>query len=638
MIVLLGQGALFCALFFSVFQAIIPLLGAARDKASWMHVGRFLAVLNFILVACGFFALMYAHVTDDFSVLNVALNSHSTKPLLYKITGTWASHEGSMLLWVLILTFFGAAMSIAVNAMPLVLRARAVAVQAMTGAGFLTFIIFTSNPFIRIDPAPLDGQDLNPLLQDPGLAFHPPGLYLGYVGFSSVFSLAAALLMTNGVDARWARWLRPWTLGSWACLTFGMTMGSWWAYYELGWGGWWFWDPVENAALMPWLAGTALLHSVAVASKRGALLKWTLLLAIVTFSLSLLGTFLVRSGILTSVHSFAVDPERGIFVLALLGLATGGALILYAFRAHTLPESPLFSPLSREGAILLNNLFICTACTTLVTGTLYPIILDAVGGGTLSVGAPYFNATIVPLMMPVLFLMAFSPFLHWRRGDVPHALRAMKGALILSAAGDVIGAYIYGARHILGLLALGLGLWVVGGTLTDIYRNRRNLVPPLARYLGHAGIGIAVIGMAGSVYNQEFAFTMHQGETKTVAGYTISFDALNDVDGPNYEAQRGSFTVSKDGDSLQLYPEWRFYPVQGMPLSHVALHPDIFRDVYLALGQEQDDEEGEKNHVIRFQIHPLAPWIWIGGIIGALGGLAGAASSLAGRRAAIPAD
>lgn len=624
MIVTIGHFATLFALFFSLLQATVPLIGAWRGNVKAMQTGRGLALLNFALVATGFFALMYAHVTDDFGVLNVAMNSHSTKPLLYKITGTWASHEGSMMLWVIILTLFGAAMAVLVKDMPLVLRARALAVQGMTGFGFLAFILMTSDPFVRLFPAPEEGRDLNPLLQDPGLAFHPPGLYMGYVGFSSVFALAAALLMTNDIDARWAKYLRPWALGAWACLTMGITGGSWWAYYELGWGGWWFWDPVENAALMPWLAGTALLHSIAASMHRAALLRWTLLLAVVTFSLSLLGTFLVRSGILTSVHTFAVDPERGVFVLALLGIATGGALLLYAARAHRLPESPLFAPISREGAMLANNLFTCTACATLVVGTLYPLVLDAVGGGTVSVGAPYFNATVVPMMMPALFMMAFAPFLPWKQGDLRAAFAWMKIAAGLSLLVMIAGLYFYGMHHIVGIVAFGLGAWVVGGTLVDAYRGCRSLLVNLPRWLGHAGIGVAVIGMAGSVFNQEYAFSMRVGEAKDIGGYHLVFEKIGAVDGANYQAQRGLFTMTHNDESLVMMPEWRFYPVQAMPLSHVALRPNLARDVYLALGQEQEDQ----THVVRLQIHPLAPWIWLGGIIVTLGGFAGVAAPL----------
>jgi cytochrome c-type biogenesis protein CcmF len=385
---------------------------------------------------------------------------------------------------------------------------------------------------------------------------------------------------------------------------------------------------VENAALMPWLAGTALLHSVATSTQRGALLQWTILLSIITFSLSLLGTFLVRSGILTSVHTFAVDPERGIFVLVLLGIATGSALILYAVRAHKLPESPLFKPISREGALLINNLFVCTACATLVTGTLYPIILDAVGGGTVSVGAPYFNATIIPLMLPVFFIMGFAPFLRWKEGDLRMALSAMKIASALSLGTLIITFYIYGFKHIIGVIALALGAWVVGATIADARRSRAHLLAHLPRLLGHFGIGIALMGMAGSVYNQEYAFTLEHGQSKDIAGYHIAFDALNEVKGANYQAERGTFTVSKENDKITLYPEWRYYPVQGMPLSHVALRLDLFRDLYLALGQEQEDDHGQTTHTVRFQIHPLAPWIWIGGIIVALGGFIGALGPL----------
>jgi cytochrome c-type biogenesis protein CcmF len=566
---------------------------------------------------------MFAHVTDDFSVMNVAMNSHTMKPLLYKITGTWASHEGSMLLWVFILTGFGAAMAWTVAEMPLILRARTLAVQGMTGFGFLAFILFTSNPFVRLWPIPDEGNDLNPLLQDPGLAFHPPFLYLGYVGFSSVFSLAAALLLTND-SQRFVHYLRPWALAAWGALTFGIAMGSWWAYYELGWGGYWFWDPVENAALMPWLAGTALLHSLVASSQRAALMRWTILLSILAFSLSLLGTFLVRSGVLTSVHSFAVDPERGVFVLALLALAVGGALMLYASRASSLPESPLFEPVSREAALLINNLFLCTACATLVTGTLYPILLNALTGNIVSVGAPYFNATVLPLLMPAAMLMVVGPLLTWRQDDLRPLLRQLAFAFVLALCGAALGLYLYGYHGAFGLLGFALGLWVLGGVAADARRFTHNIAPHLPRLLAHGGLGLAILGMGGSIFSEMHTLQMHLHDVAMIGDTRIEFAGITEADGPNYEAARGTFFVTRHGHALTLEPEQRLYPTQGMPLSHVAIATNLLADTYLALGPEEEEADGSKSRSVRFEINPLAPWIWIGGAVMALGGLWGA--------------
>jgi len=595
----LGLFVTILALITSLLQALLPLIGATRGKPAMMQAGCRAATASFLMVTLSFGALMFAHVTDDFSVMNVAMNSHTLKPLLYKITGTWASHEGSMLLWVFILTGFGAAMAYAVPSMPLILRARAIAVQGLTGFGFLAFILFTSNPFARLWPAPEQGNDLNPLLQDPGLAFHPPFLYLGYVGFSSVFSLAAALLMTKEPE-RYVHYLRPWALMAWSALTFGIAMGSWWAYYELGWGGYWFWDPVENAALMPWLAGTALLHSLVASAQRAALLRWTILLSILAFSLSLLGTFLVRSGVLTSVHSFAVDPERGVFVLALLALAVGGALTLYAFRAGSLPESPLFTPVSREAALLINNLFLCTACATLVTGTLYPILLNALTGDIVSVGAPYFNATVLPLLIPTAMLMVVGPLLKWREDDIKPVLRQLFFALNLA----------------------GLGL---GGVMADGRRFITDLLPHLPRLLAHGGLGLAILGMGGSIFSEEHTVQMHLHDVTEVGGYTINFADITSADGANFEAARGTFFITHHSDEpITMQPEQRFYPTQAMPLSHVAIRTNLLTDTYLALGPEEDEADGSKSRSVRFQINPLAPWIWIGGVVMALGGVWGA--------------
>lgn len=619
----LGHFAIILAFIASVIEVALGFVGAARQEAAFMQAARRGAYISFLLIALGFAALMIAHVTDDFSVLNVAMNSHTQKPLIYKIAGTWASHEGSMLLWVLILALFGAALARLMPEMPLALRVRALAVQGLIGSGFLAFILFASNPFARVWPPPAEGSGLNPLLQDPGLTFHPPFLYLGYVGFSSVFALAAALLLTREAETEWIKWLKPFALVAWSALTFGIAMGSWWAYYELGWGGWWFWDPVENVALMPWLAGTALVHSLAATEKRGALMRWTVLLAIVTFGLSLLGTFLVRSGVLTSVHSFALDPARGIFMLALLACALGGALALYAWRAPSLPESTLFSPLSREGALLLNNLFLCSACATLLTGTLYPLLLAATGGGTVSVGPPYFEATVVPLLLPVLLLMTIGPLLSWKQGDLPKALAQLKAALAFACLALGGGFYLLGFKSVLGVAALALGVWLVLGTLSDA-RRLTHKRPQLSRLLAHAGLGVSILGMAGSAFGFQHTFFMQVHDRAEFAGYRLEFAALDPIQGPNYEAERSTFYLWHGDHFLAvMQPEQRFYPVQGVALANVAIRTNLIRDLYLALGSEEENADGTKIRTVRLQINPLVPWIWIGAVIMALGGLLG---------------
>src|SRR5882762_1376749 len=500
MIVELGHYALVLALFMALLQASLPLIGAARGHLALMALADTTAVAQLVFVAFAFFALMHAYVTSDFSVLNVVQNSHSLKPLLYKVTGVWGNHEGSMVLWVLILSLYGAAVALFGGNLPPALRARVLAVQGMIGAAFLLFILLTSNPFIRVVPAPLDGNGLNPLLQDPGLAFHPPFLYLGYVGFSMAFSFAVAALIEGRVDAAWARWVRPWTLVAWCALTCGIAMGSWWAYYVLGWGGWWAWDPVENASFMPWLAGTALLHSAIVVEKRDALKSWTILLAIIAFSLSLIGTFLVRSGVLTSVHAFAVDPARGAFILALLIGAIGGSLTLYAVRAPALKLGGLFAPISREGALVLNNLLLATAAATVFLGTLYPLFLDAVGGGKVSVGAPFFAATFVPLMVPLLVTMVFGPLLAWKRGDLAGALGrltlAFAAAALIAlatlwlATGGPVGA-IFGTA-----LEYGERIKLFRAPLRDSWQRASAL--PRAAYgmtMAHLGVAVLVAGV-----------------------------------------------------------------------------------------------------------------------------------------------
>src|SRR5579863_2954431 len=467
MIIELGHFALILALCLALLQATLPLRGAARGHAGLMAVGQTAAVAQFALIAMAFVALVNAYVTSDFSVVNVVENSHSLKPMLYKVTGVWSNHEGSMVLWVFILSLFGAAVALFGDNLPPALRARVLAVQGMIGTGFLAFILFTSNPFLRLHPAPLDGQGMNPILEDRGLAFHPPFLYLGYVGFSVAFSFAVAALIEGRVDAAWARWVRPWTLAAWCALTIGIAMGSWWAYYTLGWGGWWFWDPVENASFMPWLVGTALLHSAIVVEKRDALKSWTVLLAIVTFSLSLVGTFLVRSGVLTSVHAFAVDPMRGAFILVLLVIAIGGSLTLYAVRAPSLGGGGLFAPISREGALVLNNVLLATAAATVFLGTLYPLFLDAVGGPKVSVGYPFFNRTFAPLMVPLLLAVAAGPLLAWKRGDILAAMQRLWAAFAAVIVVLLVGIYLVYGGPVMSVFGFALAAWVAMGALTE---------------------------------------------------------------------------------------------------------------------------------------------------------------------------
>ena len=633
MIVELGHFALVLALFTSLAQAGLPLWGASRRHLGLMEAGRGAAFASFALVAFAFAALINAYVTSDFSVLNVAENSHTDKPLLYQFTGVWGNHEGSMLLWVFILTLFGAAVAWFGDNLPPALRARVLAVQGMIGSGFLLFILLTSNPFLRQVPEPANGQGLNPILQDPGLAFHPPMLYLGYVGFSVAFSFAVAALIEGRVDAAWARWVRPWTLAAWCALTIGIAMGSWWAYYTLGWGGWWFWDPVENASLMPWLAGTALLHSAIVVEKRDALKSWTVLLAIITFSLSLVGTFLVRSGVLTSVHAFAVDPMRGTFILLLLLVAVGGSLTLYAVRAPALKGGGLFAPISREGALVLNNLLLSCAAATVFLGTLYPLFLDAVGGPKVSVGYPFFNRTFAPLMVPLLLAVAVGPLLAWKRGDLLGALQRLWVAFAAALAVILVGLYATSGGPVLAVLAFGLAAWVAVGTLTewaerlrlfrasahDSWRRARGL--PRASWgmsCAHLGLAVAVCGFAGSAFEQERIDVMQPGSSLAIAGFTLAFQGMEEEQGPNYSADRGNFILRRDGATVAvMHPEKRFFPLQQMPTSKTAIHTNLLADFYLALG----DPDGKGGWTVRAYWKPLVPLIWIGAVVMAFGGL-----------------
>ncbi len=624
----LGHFALILALAVALVQGTLPLVGASRGDVRLMALGRTAALTQALLVLLAFGALTQAYVTSDFSLANVVANSHSAKPLMYKISGVWGNHEGSMLLWALILALFGAAVAIFGANLPDSLRARVLAIQAWIGVGFLAFLLFTSNPFERVSPAPLDGNGLNPLLQDPGLAFHPPLLYLGYVGFSVTYAFAIAALLEGRVDVAWARWVRPWTLAAWCFLTLGIALGSWWAYYILGWGGFWFWDPVENASLMPWLAGTALLHSAIVVEKRDALKSWTVLLAILAFSLSLLGTFLVRSGVLTSVHAFAQDPARGMFILAFLLLVTGGGLALYAWRApqiaHERGGGGLFQAVSREGALILNNLLLCTLAATVLLGTLYPLFLDLVTGNKVSVGPPFFNATFVPLCAPLFAALCVGPFLGWKRAELLPALVRLRVAFIVAVIAAIVAAVAVDGRATLAAIAFGFGVWLILGSATEfIGRARRGRLRTMTRAsigmtIAHASLGVIVLGaVATAAWHLEFIQTMKPGERASFAGFEVTLKSVENVQGPNYIAERATLAVSSGGQPYTtMTPERRLFLVQKRQVAETAIHTNGLRDFYVTLG-EGDAANG---WVIRMYYNPLAPWIWLGAALCAFGG------------------
>ena len=634
MITELGHFALALALAVAIIQATVPMIGAARNNVAWMALARPAALALMGLIGFSFGSLIHAFIVSDFSVVGVYENSHTAQPLIYKISGAWGNHEGSMMLWITILGIFGASVAAFGENLPPALRARALAVQGMIAAGFIGFILFTSNPFLRLDPAPLEGRGVNPILQDPGLALHPPMLYLGYVGFSMAFSFAVAALIEGRVDAAWARWVRPWTLAAWTFLTLGIGLGSWWAYTELGWGGWWFWDPVENASFMPWLCGTALLHSAIVVEKREALKSWTVLLAIITFSLSLLGTFLVRSGILTSVHAFASDPTRGIFVLALLIIAIGGSLVLYAVRAPTLEGGGVFAPISREGGLLLNNLFLATACATVLLGTLYPLIADTLDLGKITVGPPYFNGVFVPLMVPLIVTAGVGPLMAWKRGDLAAArLRLAIAAAVALIVIGVSAALQHNNWHDFAAAGgLGLAAWMSLAAITEWWERVKPLQSgafgrlrhlPRAAYgmtLAHLGLGVVIAGVtASTAWKQEHIQTQAPGDSISFAGYTVTFEGAADFVGPNYSGQRGSFAVKK-GERVvaTLTPERRVYIQPQQQTTEADILTTPLADIYTVLGDPQADG---KSYVTRMYYQPLVPWIWMGVVLMGLGGL-----------------
>jgi cytochrome c-type biogenesis protein CcmF len=630
----IGHFALVLALCVALLQSVVPLVGAARNDATLTAWARPAAIAQFVFIAIAFFALMHAYAVSDFSLANVAANSNSLKPLLYKLTGVWSNHEGSMLLWVFILSLFGAAVAVFSRNLPPSLRARVLSVQAMIGVGFLLFILLTSNPFARLWPVPADGAGLNPILQDRGLAFHPPCLYLGYVGFSISFCFAIAALIEGRVDPAWARWVRPWTLAAWCALTIGIAMGSWWAYYTLGWGGWWYWDPVENASFMPWLVGTALLHSAVVVEKREALRTWTILLAILTFSLSLLGTFLVRSGVLTSVHAFASDPMRGVFILLLLSVYTGGALLLFAWRAPQLAGGGLFAPISREGGLLLNNLLLTTAAATVLLGTLYPLFLDVVVHEKVSVGPPFYVMTFVPIMVPLLIAMAIGPLLPWKRGDLLAALTRLKLAFLASAAAAVVVLAVMGVHSLGAACGLALAAWLFIGTAIEFAERvhlfsdkpiavfRRALNLPRATWgmtFAHTGMAICIAGITGSTaWTEERIVNGRPGQSFDIAGYTIALDAVNQVEGPDYTATQADMRLLRDGRLItDMHPEKRFFPVENGTQTGVAIRTNLVSDVYAVIG----DPDGKGGYTLRLYYNPLVPWIWLGAAAMAFGGL-----------------
>ena len=636
MIVETGHYALVLALALALVQFAIPFAGARLNDVALMRVARPAAIAQFAFIALAYGALTYAHVVSDFSLVNVIENSHSLKPFIYKISGVWGNHEGSMLLWVLVLSLCGALIALFSAAIPDRLRADALAVQGLIGAAFLLFILLTSNPFARVSPAPWEGRDLNPILQDPGLAIHPPLLYLGYVGFSIVFSFAAAALIGGRIDAAWARVVRPWTLFAWIALTLGIAMGSYWAYYTLGWGGFWFWDPVENASLMPWLAGTALLHSAAVMEKREALKIWTIFLSILAFSLSLLGTFLVRSGVLTSVHAFASDPERGVFILAILVFFIGGALALFAIRAGALPTGGLFAPISREGALVLNNLLLSASCATVVIGTLYPLALEALTGEKISVGAPFFNTVLIPIALPLAALMPIGQMLPWKRGDLVAALQRLRIAFVLGVLAAAGFAAAFGTPF-LSVVTAGIAIYLIIGGFSDIAQRialrttslwSRLRGVPLSAWgtsIAHAGMGLTLLGLAATGWGVETIVEMKPQQSYDVGPYQLSITAITPRNGPNYSEIYAEMEVRKNGVTLaRIEPAKRFYQARKMARSEAGIVTHGLGQIYAAIGDSHPDGAVDA----RLYYKPLVTLIWIGALVMAFGG----ACSLADRR------
>ena len=632
----LGHFSLILALVLALVQAVVPMIGANRNRIALMAVGRPAAQGQFLAIAFAFGCLTWAFVTSDFSLQLAAVNSHTDTPLIYKITGVWGNHEGSLLLWALSLSLWTVAVTVFSRNLPDAFMARVLGVLGWISAGFLSFTLVTSNPFDRLLPAVAQGRDLNPLLQDAGMIIHPPLLYMGYVGFSVAFAFAIAALLSGRMDAAWARWSRPWTTVAWVFLTAGIAVGSGWAYYELGWGGWWFWDPVENASFMPWLLGTALIHSLAVTEKRGAFRSWTILLAISAFSLSLLGTFLVRSGVITSVHAFATDPRRGLFILALLVLVIGVSLTLFAWRAPKLAGGGSFGLVSRDATLLGNNVLLAVATGSVLLGTLYPLFLDALNLGKISVGPPYFEAVFVPLMTPVVVLMVLGPFVRWKGDGIGRVLRPLLPVMMASIAVGLGVAFAVGHVTVRTVLGLVLASWVLLGSarlLMSRFAERRGAraaavlrgIPSAwwGMWLAHAGIGVFIIGvtMAGSLH-ERLDVRMQPGQTAQLAGYTFTFRGVADAPGPNYDAARATIEVTRGGIPVAtLHPEKRFYVAQQMPMTEASIDIGPFRDVYVNLGDRLDDG----SWVVGLFYKPFISWVWLGCLLMAVGGVFAAA-------------
>ncbi len=646
----LGHFALIIALLLALTQAILPLVGAQRGNLTLMAVARPAAQGQFVFVLLAFVCLAYSFLTNDFSVLNVAKNSFSQLPEVYRLTATWGSHEGSLLLWVLILGFWSAAVSVFSRHLPEDMAARVIGVMGLISIGFLTFMLTTSNPFERLLPAAADGNDMNPLLQDWGMIIHPPMLYMGYVGFAVAFAFAIAALLSGKMDVAWARWSRPWTTVAWAFLTLGIMLGSWWAYRELGWGGWWFWDPTENASFMPWIAGTALIHSLAVTEKRGAFKAWTVLLALIVFSLSLLGTFLVRSGVLSSVHAFATDPARGAFILGFLAVVIGGSLALYAWRAPKMVTGSGFTWFSRESLLLANNVILMAALGSVLLGTLYPLFVDAMGLGKISVGPPYFNAVFVPLMAPALFLMGIGPLARWKDASLPDVVTRMKWALgVALATGLLLPLTLDGFNPWASLgffLAAWITLAVAAAFIDRLKHGQGGLLQKLAglprgfwgMQLAHLGMAIGVAGIAVVAnYSTERDVRMEVGSYAELAGYTFTFRGTTEHAGPNYRAARGTLEVSRNGKAVAtLHPEKRLYNASGMAMTEASVHPNIFRDIYVAMGEQLDDQGA---WTVRLFHKPFINWLWFGALFMVVGGFMAASDRryrIALRRSEVP--
>ncbi len=631
----IGNFAVILALLVAAALAFFSLVGAARGNVLWMSVARPAAHALFMFVVVAFACLGYSFLSNDFSVLNVASNSNSTLPWFYRLAATWGSHEGSLLLWLLMLSGWMLAVAVFSKHLPTDMVARILGVMALIAIGFTSFLLFTSNPFERLLPAAVDGRDLNPLLQDPGMVIHPPMLYMGYVGFSVVFAFAIAALLSGRLDSTWARWSRPWTTVAWSFLTTGIALGSWWAYYELGWGGWWFWDPVENASFMPWLCGTALMHSLAVTEKRGGFKIWTVLLAIITFSLSLLGTFLVRSGVLTSVHAFATDPERGVFILVFLVLVIGGSLALYAWRAPRVGLGGRFELVSRESALLANNVLLLVAASSVLLGTLYPLFLDALGLGKISVGPPYFEAVFAPLMAPALFLMGVGPLARWKQAAVPDLAGRLKWAFAIALVSAALLPFVMGKWTPMIAFGLLLAVWIMASGFVNLWERVTQLAVagggwriaclgqlPRGYYgmlLAHFGVAVFIVGVTlVNGYEMEKDVRMMPGSSVAIGGYDLRLDRLEDIEGPNYGGVRGIVSVlSGDRVVNVMYPEKRLYNVQQMPMTEAAIDTGFTRDLYVSLGEPLDNGDW----VVRVYYKPFIDWIWGGAFLMALGGI-----------------